>query len=119
MRLKDRIVRFREANHLTQAELAELLGVSKNYVYLVESERNTPGAKFVKNFEIIENSHQKSETKKNGFLGKSETSPNSEYDDLMILLNDFVKRENWGAVKELANQLIKKQIDDAKASIDN
>ncbi len=30
------IKKLRESNHLTQAELAELIGVSTNYVYLLE-----------------------------------------------------------------------------------
>lgn len=37
-----RIIAFRKRHGLTQGELAELSGVSKNYIYLLEKEVKTP-----------------------------------------------------------------------------
>jgi putative transcriptional regulator len=48
--LGHRLKLFRVATDLKQAELAERLGVSKNYVYMVESGRREPSLEYLKAF---------------------------------------------------------------------
>lgn len=49
MDLGHRLKLFRVAAGLKQSELAEKLGVTKNYVYMVESGRREPSREFVAN----------------------------------------------------------------------
>jgi transcriptional regulator with XRE-family HTH domain len=48
--LGHRLKLFRVAASLKQPELAERLGVSKNYVYMVESGRREPSLEYLKAF---------------------------------------------------------------------
>jgi len=54
--ISDRVRNFRKRVELSQAELGERLGVSGNYIYLIESGQKPPGPSLVKLFESFEQS---------------------------------------------------------------
>ena len=53
MKLGLRLKLFRVAAGLKQAELASRLGVTKNYIYMVESGRRKPSREYVENFSEV------------------------------------------------------------------
>lgn len=44
----ENFVRLREAKHMTQVEVAEELGICKDYVNMIENNRRTPGFSLAK-----------------------------------------------------------------------
>lgn len=56
--ISERFRAFRTRLHLSQEEMGEHLGVTGNYVYLIESGKKAPGPSLVKLFESMENSPQ-------------------------------------------------------------
>ncbi|MFZ5352776.1 MAG: helix-turn-helix transcriptional regulator [Bacillota bacterium] len=48
MRKNNRLGELREAINLTQKELAELVGVTENYIYMLERGLRTPSMKIAK-----------------------------------------------------------------------
>lgn len=50
MELGHRLKLFRVAAELKQVEVADELGVTKNYVYMVESGRRSPSQEYLRNF---------------------------------------------------------------------
>lgn len=54
--ISERVRNFRTKANLSQAEMGDRLGVSGNYVYLIESGRKPPGPSLVKLFESLEQS---------------------------------------------------------------
>lgn len=45
--MKDRIIKIRKENGKTQDEFAEIMGISKNYVSLIENGKKTPGDRLI------------------------------------------------------------------------
>ena len=45
--MKDRIIKIRKESGKTQDEFAEIMGISKNYVSLIENGKKTPGDRLI------------------------------------------------------------------------
>lgn len=126
MRLQDRLLRLREGLGLTQTEMAERLDVSKNYIYLIESGKNTPGKKFVLKFEQVESAFEKNETCGSNLLDNpNEQAPkrnlsylegvanpfdNASDNDLQAMLLEFIKLKNWGSLVLVAKELQRREL---------
>ena len=50
MRLQNTLKNFRLSKRFTQKDLARLLGITRNYVYMVETGRAWPSAKLLKRY---------------------------------------------------------------------
>lgn len=109
--MAERLVRVRSEKGLKQSEIAEMLGVSKNYVYLIEAGRNKPSRKITEKLDRIESG----ESNNQNFLRK--VMPPDFFDEieaqwsaqtteqLKTLLQHKVDRNDWGAVQLVARKL--------------
>ncbi|RYD19914.1 MAG: LexA family transcriptional regulator [Verrucomicrobiaceae bacterium] len=68
MELPERVITFRQSNDLTQSDLAKILGISSNYVSLIENGQREPGEGIVRHFELLERAYAC------GLFGESMTS---------------------------------------------
>jgi transcriptional regulator with XRE-family HTH domain len=82
--ISQRVRTFRTKAKLSQAELGERLGVSGNYIYLIESGNKPPGLSLVKLFEHLELSPQYGEesassgvSRDSGSVSSGSVPPNS------------------------------------------
>ncbi len=80
--VSNRLINFRKREDITQKALGEKLGVSGNYIYLMESGRKTPGESLLKLFETMETSPLYQSESFRGGSRSSDASPGGVYERL-------------------------------------
>lgn len=139
----DRLLEMRGLLGATQAEMAERLGVSRNYIYLIESGKKEPGAKFLRNLERIEHKVSNDASaianklegddfddikirrtgkytveRRSHYLKESESSFDNAPDaDLKTTLLECVRIDDWGGVELLAKELHRRKLLDLNQQI--
>ncbi len=116
----ERVVRLRSEMDLTQDELGAALGVTGNYIYLIEAGKKNPSDKLMAKLNRLEVSKSNS-GRQPDFV---EETPDIRYsvaprgldaastDALENLLESFVQEKDYGVVGKLADELLHRKINE-------
>lgn len=123
----ERLIALRDKLAITQAQMADLLGVSKNYIYLIESKTNKPGRKFIAKLEALEESESKKLDTPRFSVSENKNTVNETPEPYRVrreiwteasnkkleeLLAEYSQEKDWGAVKEITTELLNRKITD-------
>jgi transcriptional regulator with XRE-family HTH domain len=110
------MIEARESMGMTQAEFAEHIGISSNYVYLIESGKKPPGPKIIEKLERLESK------KSDDFLVQEEAalpygSPFKIFNAiptarLETLLKECAEERDWLTIEKVATELANRKITD-------
>lgn len=107
----DRLLRLRSELGKTQGEMAELLGVSRNYIYLIEKEKESAGPKFQRKLDALESKNldgiSQVDLRENHVVADWKASPDFE---LMEKMNRAIGKEEWAAVSEISVELQRRKV---------
>jgi transcriptional regulator with XRE-family HTH domain len=104
------MISLRKSKNLTQAELGKLLGISGNYVYLIESGNKKPGSKILEKLDALELEYA-------GCINETPAaySVKNAWDEtdagIERTLLKCVEIKDWGGVEKLAAELHRRKID--------
>ena len=117
---------MRGEKNLTQSQMGELLGVSKNYVYMLEKGTKVPSNKVIVKLDRIEASesnlrflcdHERAHKEIQTIDESDEPHgqpPNiwTDMDALQLeaLLHVSVEKKEWGAVEKIASELFNRKL---------
>lgn len=127
------MIRLRHEHNMTQAELASALGVSTNYVWMIEKGTKEPSKKLVRKLVLLESgdaplfpAEDAAESCVHRLNNKTvlikgppeacaecahrSTWKTAETEQLELLLQNFVKKKEWWAVKEITEELLNRNI---------
>lgn len=106
----DRFLRVRNKFGLTQPQMAEKLGIAKNYVYLLEKGKNNPSAKLVSKLDLIESDPDG--------LHRSSVKVRSDrmYGSLPDSYEPYVPGSNPG-IRKMSREDLKEEVDRAMERI--
>jgi transcriptional regulator with XRE-family HTH domain len=109
-KISDRMVLLRKAHGLTQAEWGKLLGISGNYVYLIESGKKQPSSKILEKLDSLET--EPADRVNEDFAPYQVKKVWNETDAGMErTLLKCVEMKDWGGVEKLAAELHRRKID--------
>jgi transcriptional regulator with XRE-family HTH domain len=113
--ISERLVRLREERNLTQAEIGRLVGVSKNYIYLIESGSKVPAEKFVRKLDHFETGASNSPMAVNEESAPYKSSRPVSWsgvttDRLEALLRACEDEKDWLAVERVARELAERKM---------
>jgi hypothetical protein len=105
--------------------MGQALGVTKNYIYLIESEKNKPGKKFILKLDRFAESRSKilDSPRPTSLIEEKtineEAAPyrirrmiwiEADNEKLEALLHEYAIEKDWGAVKEITTELLNRKI---------
>lgn len=107
------MISAREARNMTQAEFAELLGISSNYVHLIESGHKSPGPKILEKLAQIESAPpDKVDECSDLYRTKTVAEQWAETSDEQFekILLKCVEIKDWGGVEKMAAELHRRKL---------
>lgn len=116
-----RFVSARKQRGLTQEQFAEMLGISGNYVYLIESGKKPAGPKLLEKLELLEAEKLTDSLTGNAPAGAdvSNSISTAATADLEKILTRCVEIKDWGGAEKIAAELHRRALFEVNKNIKN
>lgn len=112
--IAERLIRLRAERNFTQAQMGQALGVTKNYIYLIESEKNKPGKKFIAKLDSFSNGQSQNLDQTRYALSNTHKTADqlSDVSDKQFerILLKCVEIKDWGGVEKMAAELHRRKL---------
>jgi transcriptional regulator with XRE-family HTH domain len=124
--IAERLIRLRVERNFTQARMGQLLGVTKNYIYLIESEKNKPGKKFIAKLDSLSNGQSQNLDQRFALADTNKTAvepagpcvektiadqwvttPDEQFEKILL---KCVELKDWGGVEKMAAELHRRKL---------